>query len=193
MRSLLALAVLLVAPPLLLACGESSSRRTVPDEPAHPLLADADEVRSDASAGDTPLTDAFDALERALEGEPTLTALEVVQPGEGEALLADERPVRFLWRDGTDGVDTWWIGVRFAKEGAADLRLLVPGAMPAEAALDPFSVGLHAWTPSPEVWSHWVMHGTGASVVVTLAGFAADAPDAPLSSGAVTVTLEAPR
>ena len=139
-------------------------------EEAHALLADAGEIRLDSSDAGTlpgPVSDAFDALDRALEKEPKLEAIVVVQPDDGEALAGDDQPPRFLWRDPAEAADTWWIQVRFGQPSDIDLRLLVLGGMPAEAALDPFSATLHAWTPSPEVWSHLVKHATGAPVVVT--------------------------
>ena len=184
--------VLLVALALLLACGDPAPGRGAQADPAHPLLADADEVRLDPAAGGAltrPLADAFDALDLALEEEPALQALAVAQPDEGATLAGDDQPPRFLWRDPAEAADTWWIGVRFGQQSDVDLRLLVLGGMPAEAMLDPLAASLHAWTPSPEVWTQIVEHATGAPTVVTFVGFAADAPNAPLSRGSVTITV----
>jgi len=192
MNHALASAVLLVGLALLPACGDTAPRRETTVEEAHALLADAGEIRLDPSDAGTlagPVSDAFDALHRALEKEPKLEAIVVVQPDEGEALAGDDQPPRFLWRDPAEAADTWWIHVRFGQPSDVDLRLLVLGGMPAEAALDPFSSTLHAWTPSPGVWSHLVKHATGAPTVLTLVGFAADAPGAPLSQGSVVLTV----
>lgn len=174
------------------ACGDPAPRRGAKAEASHRLLADAEDVRLDPSNGSAlakPLTDAFDALDHALEKETALQALVVVQPDEGATLVGDDKPPRFLWRDPAEAADTWWIGVRFGQRSRVDLRLLVPGGMPAEAALDLFSATLHAWTPSPDVWTHLVKHATGSPVVVTFVGFAADAPNAPLSKGSVRITV----
>jgi hypothetical protein len=192
MNHALASAVLLGVIALLPACGDTAPRRDTAVEEAHALLADAGEIRLDSSDAGTlsePVSDAFAALDRALEKEPKLEAIVVVQPDDGEALVGDDQPPRFLWRDPAEAADTWWIHVRFGPPSDIDLRLLVLGGMPAEAALDPFSATLHAWTPSPEVWSHLVKHATGAPVVVRLVGFAADAPGAPLSHGTVALTV----
>ena len=177
------------------ACGDSSPGRKAKAEPAHGLLADAGEVRLDPADGalGRRLADAFAALDLALKEESTLQALVVAQPDEGATLRGDDQPPRFLWRDPAEAADTWWIGVHIGQRSAMDLRLLVPGGRPMEAALDPFSSMLRAWTPSPEVWRHVVEHATGTSVVVTFVGFAADAPNAPLSRGSVTITVSKTR
>ncbi len=192
MNHALAPAVLLGVLALLSACGDTAPRQSASVEEAHALLADSDAILLDSSGADTlpkHVSDAFDALHGALEKEPTLEDVVVVQPAEGEALAGDDKPARFLWRDPAESADTWWIHVQFGEPSDADLRLLVLGGMPAEAAMDPFSSTLHAWTPSPEVWSHLVKHAAGGSAVLTLVGFAANAPGAPLSQGSVDLTV----
>ncbi|MFV2065063.1 MAG: hypothetical protein ACC726_16355 [Chloroflexota bacterium] len=177
------------------ACGDPTPGRRAKAEPAHRLLADAGEVRLDPADGGLGrrLADAFDALDLALKEEPALQALVVAQPDEGATLAGDDQPPRFLWRDPAEAADTWWIGVRFGQRSGIDLRLLVPGGRPVEAVLDPFSLTLQAWTPSPEVWRYVVEHATGTPAVVTFVGFAADAPNAPLSRGSVTTTVSETR
>lgn len=192
MNNALASSVLLGVLALMPACGDTTPRRDTTVEEPHALLAEAGEIRLDPSDSSTlpgHVSDAFDALHRALEKQPKLEAIVVVQPDEGEALAGDARPPRFLWRDPAEAADTWWIHIRFGQPSEADLRLLVLGGMPAEAALDPFSSTLHAWTPSPGIWSHLVKHATGAPAVLTLVGFAADAPGAPLSQGSIDLTV----
>lgn len=192
MNLVLSSAVLLGVLTLLPACGDTTPRRDTTVEEAHALLGDAGEMRLDPSDAGTlpgPVSDAFDALQSALEKEPKLEAIVIVQPDESEALAGDDQPPRFLWRDPAEGVDTWWVHVRFGQPSDVDLRLLVLGGMPAEAALDPFSSTLHAWTPSSGVWSHLVQHAAGVPAVLTLVGFAADAPGAPLSHGSVVLTV----
>lgn len=185
--------VLLLVP----ACSDRTPKRKAVEEPAHPLVADADEVLRLAPADRAAITGAqsavFDALEAALETDPALPELVVVQPDEGATLAGDDQPPRVLWRDEAEAADTWWIGVRIEGKEGVGPRLLVPGSMPAEAALDVFSASLHAWTLSPELWKHVVEHATGKAAVLTLVGFASDAPGTPLSRGTVTIRVSKPR
>ena len=178
------------------ACDDGAPSRGQAPEPPHQLLAGNDELRLDPSDGAAPpqaLTDAVSALDVALAKGPALEALEVVQPDDGETLVGDDQPPRFLWRDPTEAADTWWVDVRFEKQGDVKVQLLVLGGMPAEAALDPFSSTLHAWTPSKAVWASLVRHAAGTKAVVTFVGFAADAPGVPLSHGAITIAVTALR
>lgn len=192
MNQPLALVVLLPALLLLSACGETTSSRTTALSPAHALLADADEVLLDdtgAGALAQPQLDAFAALNAALGKKPTLEAITVVQPDEGETLKSDTQAPRFLWRDPADGSDTWLVHVRLAASADAAMQLLVLGGMPAEAVMDPLSATRHAWTPSPSVWAAIRKLAGEAPISFTFVGLAADAPESPLTTGAVTVTL----
>lgn len=187
-----ALFLLIPAFLLMTGCSDSSPRPAAAPEPAHVLLGDRDEVLLDttgAGAVSESLQAAFRALEGALAKQPTMQEIVVVQPEAGEALVGDSQAPRFLWRDPAETSDTWHVGVRFGSSADGELRLLVLGGMPAEAALDPFSSILHAWTPSPAVWSAMVKEAADAPVEVTLVGFAADAPDTPLASGAVRFSV----
>lgn len=192
MNQPLASLVLITALFFMAGCSDSSSRPAATPEPAHLLLGDGDEVLFDttgAGAVSEPLQAAFRALDGGLGKQPTMQEIVVVQPEAGEALVGDAKAPRFLWRDPADTPDTWHVGVRFGSSEDDDLRLLVRGGMPAEAALDPFSSTLHAWTPSPAVWTAMVERAADAPVEVTIVGFAADAPDTPLSSSAVRFSV----
>lgn len=172
--SIVALCILLLVP----ACTDPVP--VVEVDVLHPLLGAETEMPAD------------DALDTALEAEPTLEPLVVAQPDEG-AVVAAGTPVRFLWRDPVEATDTWWVEIRFGQRSAVDLTLLVPGGMPAEAALDPFSATAEAWTPSAATWAHVVKHAAGEDVRVTLVGFSASAPDTPLSKGEVTIRVAGAR
>lgn len=177
---------------LLAACGDSSPRGTPTAEPAHLLLGDGEEVLFDetgAGALSEPLQVAFRTLDGAIASKPSMQDIVVVQPDTGEVLAGDDQAPRFLWRDPAEASDTWYALVHVGSSNDGDLRLLVRGGMPAEAALDPFSSTLHAWTPSPAIWAAMVEGAADTPVQVTIVGFAADAPGTPLAAGSVAFTL----
>lgn len=190
-----ALLALITAFLFMAGCSDSSSRSAATPEPPHILLGDGDEVLLDttgAGAVAQPVQDAFRTLDAALAKKPSMQELVVSQPGADEVLEGDDQAPRFLWRDPVDASDTWYALVHGGAAGSSDLRLLVLGGMPAESVFDPVLSILHAWTPSPAVWAAMVKLAGNAPVTVTFVGFAADAPDMPLSSGAVRFSVSQP-
>lgn len=187
----LAAFALLLAP----ACKDAAPRRGATAAAAHRLLVDAGEVRLDAEGGalTKPLADALAALDHALAEEPVLQALHVIEPDEGAKVKGAGNPPRFIWRDSVTAADTWLISFRFGKRSGTGLRVLVPGRMPAEGALDLFAATQRAWAPSAEFWTSVVEHARSDAIALTFVGFSADAPDVPLSRGVVTITASETR
>ncbi len=191
---------------LLVACGRGEATAPAGAEgramggveaASHDPLWDAGGVLADDGAATAMVRAEAEALGTPAGGEASVV---VDDPRDGSVFPPGMVPPTFLWHDETQA-DTWLVEIRFEDPGARPIHAVVPGAPPPQGEVDPEALGdtnevyqptpyqasARSWTPARAVWDEIQRRSTSAPAQVRWVGYRSDAPDQPLSRGAVGI------
>jgi hypothetical protein len=132
-----------------------------------------------------------------------LAKVSIDYPQEGSIFPPEITPPTFLWRDSEPRAKRWVVQVTFADHTDA-LRVEVPGEPMRVGELDPEAgpmnelleltprqKGTRTWKPDADTWTKIKQHSVQLPVVITIAGFADETRQSPVSAGSVTISTSA--
>jgi tetratricopeptide (TPR) repeat protein len=129
-----------------------------------------------------------------------LAKISIDYPLEGSIFPPEITPPTFLWRDSDPKATRWAVQVTFADQteamrievAAEAMRVgqLDPEAGPMNELLEltPQQKATHTWKPDADTWAKIKQHSVKSPAVITIAGFADEASQSPVSAGSVTIS-----
>ena len=129
-----------------------------------------------------------------------LAKISIDYPLEGSIFPPEITPPTFLWRDSDANAKRWAVQVTFA-DHTDTIRVEVPGEPMRVGELDPEAGPMNelleltpqqkatrTWKPDTDTWTKIKQHSVKAPAVVTIAGFADETPQTPVSAATVTIS-----
>jgi len=125
-------------------------------------------------------------------------------PLNGSVFPPDMVAPTFLWRDPAANAESWQIDVSFAN-GSAAIRTTSKGERMQLGAIDPRCISntnklpeltpeqaaAHTWKPDAATWAAIKKQAGAGAITITLRGFAAASPSAPVSAGTLRMHISA--